>query len=79
MIRGYNPHTTERVGDKMRKDITGTPIIPGNGGRDCPGNGLHRDEQGNIIECCCDECDHLMCCVGWEDSSTSEKGKRPYR
>lgn len=36
-------------------DISGTELIPGNGGKDCPGNG----ENG---ECCCDECDYLICC-----------------
>ncbi len=40
-------------------DITGTELIPGNQGRDCPGNGLHPG-----IECCCDECDYMMCCYG---------------
>ncbi len=40
-------------------DITGTHLIPGNGGRDCPGNGLHPG-----IECCCEECDYLICCTG---------------
>ncbi len=30
-------------------DITGIELIPGNHGKDCPGNG----ENGN--ECCCDE------------------------
>lgn len=39
----------------MIVDVTGTILIPGNGGRDCPGNG----EKG---ECCCDECDYLLCC-----------------
>ncbi len=41
-------------------DITGTILIPGNMGRDCPGNG----EQG---ECCCEECDYMLCCL--EDHS----------
>ncbi len=36
---------------------TGIELIPGNGGKDCPGNG----ENGN--ECCCDECDYLGCCI----------------
>ncbi len=36
---------------------TGIELIPGNGGRDCPGNG----ENGNEI--CCDECDYLCCCI----------------
>lgn len=39
-------------------DVTGTILIPGNLMRDCPGNGYH---PGN--ECCCDECDYLLCCI----------------
>ena len=39
-------------------DITGTILIPGNCGRDCPGNGEHEG-----IECCCDECDYMICCL----------------
>ena len=38
-------------------DITGIELIPGNHGKDCPGNG----ENGN--ECCCDECNYLCCCT----------------
>lgn len=36
---------------------TGIELIPGNHGKDCPGNG----ENGN--ECCCDECNYLGCCL----------------
>ena len=39
-------------------DITGTELIPGNKGKDSPGNGLHIS-----IECCCDECDYMLCCI----------------
>ena len=46
----------------MITDITGTTLIPGNGGKDCPGNGMTRDKQGNLIECCCDACDFLLEC-----------------
>lgn len=42
----------------MIKDVTNVILIPGNQGRDCPGNG----ENPNV-ECCCDECDYLLCCV----------------
>ncbi len=45
-------------------DITGIRLVPGNGGRDCPGNGEH---QG--IERACDECDYALCCL--EDRSDS--------
>lgn len=44
-------------------DITGTELTPGNNGEDCEGNGKHYDESGNLIECCCDECNYLLCCV----------------
>ena len=39
----------------MIVDVTGVVLIPGNQGRDCPGNG----NQPNI-ECCCDECDYML-------------------
>ena len=44
-------------------DISGTELIPGNSGFDCPGNGEHIDVNGRIIECCCDECDYMLCCL----------------
>ena len=47
----------------MIVDVTGIELLPGNNGIDCKGNGEHIDEQGNIIECCCDECDYFMCCL----------------
>ena len=43
-------------------DVTGTILIPGNNGKDCPGNGEIKDDNGEIIECCCDECDYFLCC-----------------
>ena len=39
-------------------DITGTILIPGKQGKDCPGNG-HNNPQ----VCCCDECDYMICCL----------------
>jgi len=39
-------------------DVTGVVLIPGNQGKDCPGNGTDPD-----IECCCDECDYMLCCL----------------
>ena len=48
-------------------DITGIELIPGNSGKDCPGNGEHYDENGELIECCCDECDFYLCCIGEEE------------
>ena len=44
-------------------DVTGIELIPGNNGEDCPGNGEHIDNNGKVIECCCDECDYLICCL----------------
>ncbi len=42
----------------MIRDITGTILLPGNEGNDCPGNG-----ENAGVECCCDECDYLLCCL----------------
>ncbi len=39
-------------------DVTGTILTPGNCGKDCMGNGMHPP-----AECCCDECDYLLCCL----------------
>ena len=39
-------------------DIMGVELTPGNMGKDCMGNGMHKG-----IECCCDECDYMMCCL----------------
>lgn len=47
----------------MILDITGIELLPGNGGKDCLGNGKHKDANGNHIEICCDECDYLLCCI----------------
>ena len=38
-------------------DVSGVELIPGNYGQDCPGNGLD-----DSMECCCDECEYMMCC-----------------
>lgn len=51
------------VENKMILDVTGIELIPGNEGRDCPGNGSHLDDKGLPIECCCDECDYYLCCL----------------
>lgn len=39
-------------------DITGTDLTPGNCGKDRLGNGEHPG-----IECCCEECDYMICCL----------------
>ena len=44
-------------------DITGIELTPGNQWQDCRGNGSHYDKDGNPLECCCDECDYMLCCV----------------
>lgn len=44
-------------------DITGIELTPGNNGDDCLGNGEHYDENGELLECCCDECDYMQCCL----------------
>ena len=44
-------------------DVTGIVLIPGNNGIDCPGNGEHYDNNGELIDICCDECDYYMCCM----------------
>lgn len=46
----------------MIMDVTGIELIPGCQGKHCPGNGIHRDSQGQLLECCCEECDYYMCC-----------------
>ncbi len=43
-------------------DVTGIELTPGNRGKDCLGNGTHFDEDGELVECCCDECDYMKCC-----------------
>ncbi len=52
-------------------DITGIELTPGDNGNYCKGNGEHFDEHGNLIECCCDECDYLLCCTS-DNVSCSE-------
>ena len=53
-------------------DVTGIILIPGNGGMDCPGNGNHMDENGVLIECCCDECDYMICCLKTHPAESCE-------
>jgi len=38
-------------------DVKGTVLTPKNNGQACLGNGEHEG-----IECCCDECDFMLCC-----------------
>ena len=48
----------------MIVDITGTILIPGEEGKDCPGN-----VENNPVACCCDECDYMMCCLPEHDET----------
>lgn len=50
--------------NKIKIDVTGIILTPGSGGRDSAGNGEHVNKRGKVIECCCDECDYLLCCEG---------------
>ena len=52
-------------------------LIPGNNGKDCPGNGLHKTPNGVLIKCHCDECDYFVCCL--EDECKYCKDKNCYR
>ena len=52
-------------------DVTGIKLTPGNEGKDCLGNGFHYDENGNKIECCCNECDYMMKCLTEEEKKIS--------
>ncbi len=46
----------------MTKNNSEFMLTPGNDGIDCICNGTHTDNSGNIIECCCDECNYLTYC-----------------
>ena len=54
----------------MLIDITGTELTPGNLGKDCLGNGTYKGQ-----ECCCDECDYMLCCIdeNWKKACISCK------
>lgn len=56
-------------------DVTGITLTPGNGGKNCLGNGKHKDMFGNTIECCCDECNYYLCCC---ENHTAEECKNCY-
>ena len=40
----------------------GVELTPSKNGEKCLGNGECKDEEGNPIECSCDECDYLGYC-----------------
>ena len=54
-------------------DITGIALTPGNGGKNCLGNGKHFDKSNNPIECCCDECDYMLCCFQMQNHKSCRK------
>lgn len=43
-------------------DVMGNILTPGNNGEYCECNGEHKNENGKLIECCCDECDYFLEC-----------------
>lgn len=59
-------------------DVTGIELTPGNKGADCLGNGEHVNKDGNRIECCCDECNYMMCCLDTHQSETCQTCTDPY-
>ena len=48
-------------------DVTGIELTPGNNGKYCKGNGNYTDKNGFSFECCCDECDYMLCCFVMKD------------
>ncbi len=42
-------------------DCTGVVLTPGNNGEGCLGDGEHYDENGELIEICCENCDYFLC------------------
>lgn len=56
----------------MIMDISGIMLIPGNMGRDCPGNGVRTS-----MICCCDECDYMLCCLEDHSPKLCEQCKDP--
>lgn len=61
----------------MIVDVSGVILTPGNYGENCMGNGEHFDDEGNLIECCCDECAYLMCCAYESKCENCEDNKCP--
>lgn len=45
--------------EEIFRDPSGVILTPGG---DCLGDGAHVDENGEPIECCCDECDRFLEC-----------------
>lgn len=58
MLYNWNVYIPDGRNLTMIMDVTGVPLTPGNGGRNCLGSGMQD------AECCCDECDYHLCCIG---------------
>lgn len=56
----------------------GVTLSPGNLGNDCIYNGLHKDIFGRTIECCCDECNFLLCCIPENNKNKCENCTQKY-
>lgn len=52
---------------KLIIDITGTLLTPGCGGMGCKGNGDYINIFGTPVECCCNGCNYMMCCLDEHD------------
>lgn len=61
----------------MIVDVSGIILTPGDSGKNCMGNGEHFNEDGNLIECCCDECDYLLCCAYKSDCEKCSDNRCP--
>ena len=62
--------------NKNRQD--GFILNPSKDGKDCLHDGEHIDENGEIIDCYCGECEHYLTCFGHEvlEYFTNEVSKR---
>lgn len=49
-------------------DVNKMMLIPGNCGNDCPGNW-----ENAGLNCCCDECDYMMCCLETHDMNACKR------
>lgn len=47
--------------------------ICGNNGKNCPFNGEHKDRNGILIECRCDECNYMICCLDGQCKKCKDK------
>lgn len=52
--------------ETMFLDIPDNLLFPGNKGKNCIGNGEHKNKYGVLIDCCCENCNYFLCC--YEDN-----------